>query len=993
MFKLLKIIIPFVGAATSSALLADANVLIDSNQVLRELSTNEVGVDNVDGDPTSLLRAVRDFERTDDARTPQDIAREWVQLLARSVGENTQSMPSMDTFDANTMSSVSSASLIAALPAPQHWPAITKLIESGEETNALTQSQQLAIQLIAQALRGDASAQHRVVTKMEQALKAEGDFEDVLDQSFINDLLTRLAVASGDKKTTIASIRRQYRHDGEYPIDVELPDLVTLYGESVARELLTEGLHSQKITLDIEKGPKTIALAQAIALAEVDALKGPQWGLVQNLDALALYEAMDERFGSMGSNFDYKRHQARLVYLFGLIASGDATKASSVAGKMESDFDWHVSRDLLRELDNAGYTQEVAEFLRDFLKTHIDSPLWEVYTRLAAATGHEVVALELIEAGIEQATSAAMRETLADYRLDILLSIDRLPEALAILRERVADGSNEERLESAVRYAKVSELIGASQELEEAVAVALPEAAKRIKKASNGGYAHDLEPVFDLIKLLRETGSGREAQNLALKIVHSQKPDTSSVGSFSMSSGDFQNAGVELVGLYADAEQYEDLVRFVNGFAYWGSDDVAGLLDQKDSHGDYVAFLIAKALAETGNPEQAIRILEALMLAAGGYDPAYQLYTEILGARALPFLSKRSKLDRFQERPLVWAAAVHYQQGEYEIAKSTVQKAIAIDPSDGEQGPGHRMRAYAILADVMAALNQPEEAEKFHNAVAAIRLSEQADRFRDLNMHAKALEMYQEAADQFQYAYCIQSRLAISLSDRGQHAQAAAHYRRAYELMPSSFGRVESHCFGCQNVFSNNNAQGIAEAVFTDMIAATPNNPQVHYMLAYLRVKQGLFDDAITLVRKAVALDPEYLNAWKLLFKIGKQVQLPAFEHDIAAIRMLELDPLRRHVQVNLSSITDLKSLWNVTADAIEWTKSFPTTVYPLAETRRFQEKQMSALPEEFKFMLQMQRQMLNRKRAVAPGVALLHNTAIRAALGALGVPVMQGSL
>ena len=64
--------------------------------------------------------------------------------------------------------------------------------------------------------------------------------------------------------------------------------------------------------------------------------------------------------------------------------------------------------------------------------------------------------------------------------------------------------------------------------------------------------------------------------------------------------------------------------------------------------------------------------------------------------------------------------------------------------------------------------------------------------------------------------------LPSSSTSRGTVAEALEHYRRAYELMPSSFGRVESHCFGCESVFQSAEAQSIAEQVFTDIIRKSP---------------------------------------------------------------------------------------------------------------------------------------------------------------------------
>jgi hypothetical protein len=52
-------------------------------------------------------------------------------------------------------------------------------------------------------------------------------------------------------------------------------------------------------------------------------------------------------------------------------------------------------------------------------------------------------------------------------------------------------------------------------------------------------------------------------------------------------------------------------------------------------------------------------------------------------------------------------------------------------------------------------------------------------------------------------------------------------------MMPDSFGRVESHCFGCERAFDGERAQSIAERVFTGIAAKRPDNPQVHYLLGY----------------------------------------------------------------------------------------------------------------------------------------------------------------
>jgi len=99
------------------------------------------------------------------------------------------------------------------------------------------------------------------------------------------------------------------------------------------------------------------------------------------------------------------------------------------------------------------------------------------------------------------------------------------------------------------------------------------------------------------------------------------------------------------------------------------------------------------------------------------------------------------------------------------------------------------MRAYAVLAGVLEAKGAIAPAALFRRAVNAIRISERSDEFHRLGLYERAFAGYREALEQFADAYCIQSRLAVRLMEQGRREEAFEHYRRAYELMPASFGR------------------------------------------------------------------------------------------------------------------------------------------------------------------------------------------------------------
>ena len=93
---------------------------------------------------------------------------------------------------------------------------------------------------------------------------------------------------------------------------------------------------------------------------------------------------------------------------------------------------------------------------------------------------------------------------------------------------------------------------------------------------------------------------------------------------------------------------------------------------------------------------------------------------------------------------------------------------------------GRRMRAYRRFSpQIRKARGDEKEAELFQGAVDAIRLSENADRYYEAGLLTQAIDKYEASLLKFDGAYCIQSRLALRLTEAGKHEEAAEHYRRA----------------------------------------------------------------------------------------------------------------------------------------------------------------------------------------------------------------------
>jgi tetratricopeptide (TPR) repeat protein len=315
-----------------------------------------------------------------------------------------------------------------------------------------------------------------------------------------------------------------------------------------------------------------------------------------------------------------------------------------------------------------------------------------------------------------------------------------------------------------------------------------------------------------------------------------------------------------LAVIYDRAGRYNDVMNLMDNAGQWGVMDVSGLAPREILNTPLLV-VAARALLKTGKTAQARETIRRLIETKPGYDPGYALLLEMGGADVETFLDMLAKRDRFEERPLIWKAKLQLDAGRVEEAEKTARSAIAIDPSDGEEGKGDRMRAYAVLADILDKKGDSEQAKSMRGVVAAIRLSESADDWWRAGLLTRAVKMYEQALGYFADAYCIQSRLVLRYGELGDFAKAEQHYQRAFELMPDSFGRIESHCFGCEGSFSGERAQGIAERVFTRLAENVPEKPQIFYLLGYLRREQGRTVEAAEDFRKAAKLDPDYFNA------------------------------------------------------------------------------------------------------------------------------------
>lgn len=881
--------------------------------------------------------------------------------------------------------------LIDALPSPAAWPELARLIEARPVAgNDEARMRSLALRMLAHRLTNRTELLKQDVEqaqKLIEAPKKPGENEERqaarLGEGFQDpdgldvwrqELEGQVAIVKQefDPLSAVEQFRRELASPNSMRGGaVNVPDLVRLIGPEAATPLLKRALLLKNVDLqfDSRRGPdslenETIKLARELARKHLKELSHPHWELCDSTEAIDLFEAFSAMSRSDDASFSHADHTAIAAYVAGLIIRDrpkDLIKYLTESqrqdnGSLTSQVMTSLGSSIVPQLERAGHSRKAHAFLAEALKTHPELPLWNIFVELSARLGKSPEALALLDSALARETLApAKRRGLQQVRADALLATDRIEDGVAQSLKLAAEdqgngipGQARSRLELALRVAEIGRL----QNHDEWIRQGTDIAEKLLADESQGGN------IADLVGFLIEVGQLARAERLIVGDLARTMANEEAAARFHRSGGFGNGSSLEqLLQIYHKAGRAADVVTLLEEAPWWNQTDVGGLLagtsPSRGWHGERATvptpLIAARSLAAVGRKDEARRIATAMVIKWPSFDPGWQLALEMTGDEFVPLAERVFARDRFEERPLIWLAKFHLDRGNVAKGEELARQAIAIDPSDGEQGRGDRMRAYAVLAEILRKRGDAKTAATYEGAVKAIRLAERADQFHRAGMLSRGIRMYHESLTYFADAYCIQSRLAVQLAQAGDMEGASEHYKRAFELMPESFGRVESHCFGCEGVFGGEVAERIAEQVFLKLVAAEPNNPRVHYLLGYLRMSESRDADAVKSFREAVRLDPDYLNAWQMLLN-SSDTALTAEERDQATFQVLRLDPFGLHVSasismgragVDIARVQDLARLWTVLHEKARLESADPPT--PLFELTAAKQDQTEA--------------------------------------------------
>jgi tetratricopeptide (TPR) repeat protein len=939
---------------------------------------------------TARLRAdLTNFTARVATLPPAEAARGWLALADRF-----DKLP-VDFTGMNRERPLEPMELLHALPPPAAWAELARAIEARPKPEKLADISEVGLRLLAHTLTGNRAAQTSDLALLEPLLAKAPRRQAMQVGQQLVQVHEAFQRHSDDTNAILAAFERQIanaegddRHGGSY---LNVPDLVTLAGDVKAEQLIKRALLSKARQIRFT-GEATTKLARRIALQNVNELKRPPWSLADSTDAMELYEALEKKFAKAATNaapavripglpsafadvggfndeFGHERQQARGYYLLGLIVAGRSADAVKLAKEMAGDeTSAGLPHEAVKALERAGHTRALDDFLHGLLAQNPELPLWADYVRIAAHAGTTERMLKLArEAAAQPALAGRKGLAVRENLYAALLAADQVEEGVRELRallqaqgEKPAGAARRNpysfsmnlggEAQHALTLARLGQLLDRKDWLDEGIAAAKKALANQADDEAMGFGLGD-DSLTGLVDLLQDTGRAAEAEQLLADrlIKEAAKPADDGMNFYRSSLGGEANGTLAvLVRVYHRAGRHADVLALLESAPQWNIRDLAEVVAHTSGEskqmlqmlggsgeGDSLGFHAASALIAAGRMDEARKLVDAMLDFQGGYDPAFELLVQLAGQDALSRLDELFARDQFEERPLIWKALLLHRAGKHEEAEKVARQAIGIDPSDGEQGPGRRMRVYAVLADIRDARGDKTQAEFFRGVVRAIRQSETADRFHGAGLLSRAVKMYQDSLKHFSDAYCIQSRLAVQMAELGQHELALQHYQKAFELMPDSFGRVESHCFGCERTFDSPQAQTLAERVFNDLAAKNPAKPQVHYLLGYLRDEQERHAQALTHYRRAVELDPDYLNAWVKIGKLAGAMRLSAADRDRVVLNVLRLDPLSRHGHANLNMATDLRALWNALEAARKLQPVAPKALLALPASQR----------------------------------------------------------
>lgn len=919
------------------------------------------------------------YQKNHSSFPPQEAAKKWLDLYAR-LWKLKKEESNQDYYTLQSMY----PKLIQNLPKPQVWKILHKAALNKKDSQ---EAEDIILRYITYFLNKDASGMMTSIKELQAMDVLVSVWSRIVYKDRLNTMVNHLQHMTGTVEERIEAFLNNLELKRSTVEDIYLPDFTNMVPEEQAKQYIERALKTDHVRINVIVSPKTLELAQRIALELIDQLQIPQWGLIRSVDAVELFEAMQKKFqpapkpgltktaeanklpefaiadeihpeNQIDDLSRQSYQKAKIYYMVGLIIQHRIDEAKVIASEEGVTEDIDFSYELLRFLNQSGYKEELYAFLYAILKEKPISDFWPAYIQLSVDVGKQEEMIGFLKSTLEirQLPPVAALK-IQKHLFEAYLAIDNIKEAGQVLKQIDLKSFNQSFTKDKIKnkndindlaekLIKSGKLLNKNDWVQLGFKILDEEILLRQSKKD----WKDINPRNDLAQKYIDIKDYKKAEKILLEgILELSK-------NYDENFYDLNALLAKLIFLYYKTQNYSQVIALVDQYPYWSAKDLKDIISYFYNQDEKSGFILAKVFNETNNKSIANRMAKEMIQESGGHDPSYELLVNNLGKELIPWLDQIFQTNPFEERPLIWKAQILFNEKNYDQALDLVKKAIAIDPSDGEQGKDRRMRAYALLADIYAAQGNKEDSQLFQNVVKAIRLSETADDYYSAGLIQRGIQMYEKALALFNDAYCIQSRIAIALEAKGKFDLAEKHFVKAFELMPNSFGRIESHCLGCETVFGTKMRQQLAERVFSSYLQEHPQQPQIYYLLGYLKYEQKQYQEAVQLFKQAIKLDPQYINAYKKMMVISQSIYFPLEERENIVLSILKLDPYQKQGMVDISSIWNLDKAWDILASKKPLMNQSQEPLYPLSASKMFLEtKDLSDVQDHYNDSIQLE--------------------------------------
>lgn len=940
-----KSLSPFIPLLLLLSTPLSGEEIVGAEAVLRRLSEPSTEASQPKDPATAFKLLLENYQRESGELPPEKAAAGWLTLL-----DAYQALPQDLRMRSYASSELSTGALLRALPPSHSWDALASALQkrAGNAKGFRASAQNLLGAILASDPAGRLPALNQ--------LKEIATNDPTMDQFGSSSLENRFAAIEeqilSNNSSSMDDVKRLSREldkaikDGSTNyMTLEIPRLPD---SPAAREILLRVLKSgMAVRFDDED---TRQLAIDLAKEHLAGLPAPPWNFIRSVEDIPLLEAALALHPTDVEGTAIRQEMAS-QFLREYLENGEEAKALSLIEQPRKTRTIFGTRTGYRGDFQPGekpLSKEAGTLLLKInlqaLRNDPNRPYWNATRELARQYGELAEFKKALGNSLAdpRLTAPKIRNEIEDILLIQLLDEGKVDEGIHLLQQLIAsvekptNVSPPEAGKENALPAPAESLSGVFPEsgtsrhaelLEKAIQIGRLFGRTELIDSALETYSHLLPRLSSLPyhEIIWETYLERD---MAWQLEKALSDRLIYLAGNDKEQSNLASILVRLAWLYERLGRHKDVILLLDEAPYWNMDDLIGR-NSYETNSDLM-LIAAKAMKGEGKTAKALEITRYLLVLDPDSDKVYTLLFELNPPDLADILDQTAVANRFQERPLIWKAKLLLNQGKIGEAESTVKKAISIDPSDGEQGKGNRMRAYEVLADILEKKGDAEQTKFFRNVVAAIRLSETADDWWAAGLTATAIGIYEKSLQSFADAYCIQSRLALRYASEGNMEKAILHYQRAFELMPDSFGRIESHCFGCEGAFKGEAAQSIAEKVFTDLAAKPDAKAQVFYLLGYLRNTQNRYQEAEGFFRKAVTMDPDYVNAWSKLAGLFRSVKMTGADQDEIAFNLFRLTSAPE----SISAAHDLRRMWDTLLAAEKAMPPVPATLYPLPATK-----------------------------------------------------------